>query len=140
MPSPELNRMLLDSVINIPGESIIFSIDREYKFQITNLRANPDISFAQRNDKINALYARTNADLIKAIENTITDEGVKRFTYLILDKEKALLDLIDLRSKTEDYSEITAINVQILEIIYPDTGIAGYYEHLKAQNMPFEGI
>jgi len=116
------------------------AIDREYKFQITNLRANPDISFAQRNDKINALYARTNADLIKAIENTITDEGVKRFTYLILDKEKALLDLIDLRSKTEDYSEITAINVQILEIIYPDTGIAGYYEHLKAQNMPFEGI
>ena len=116
------------------------AIDREYKYQLKNIRADPDLSFMGRNDQINALYAVTNKDLIKAIESTITDDGVKRFTYLIPDKDAALMELLDQRDKTDAYSEITAINVKILEITYPDTGIAGYYEHLKEQNMPFKGI
>jgi len=115
------------------------AIDREYKYQLKNIRADPDLSFMGRNDQINALYAVTNKDLIKAIESTITDDGVKRFTYLIPDKDAALMELLDQRDKTDAYSEITAINVKILEITYPDTGIAGYYEHLKEQNMPFRG-
>ncbi|MBW3002723.1 hypothetical protein KY338_06205 [Candidatus Woesearchaeota archaeon] len=112
------------------------AIEQEYKFQVREINADPDLLFEQRNDKLVELYDRTNEDLIRAIEGTITDERVRKFTYLIPEEEETLLELIDLRSKTDDYNELTAINSKILAIVYPDYGIAGYYEHLKAQNMP----
>jgi hypothetical protein len=112
------------------------AIDRQYKFEITNIRADPDLSFEQRNDMITALYDRTNKDLRKAVESTITDGGVRRFTYLIPEEEDALLELIDQRSRTDAYDEITSINSRILAIVYPDAGIGTYYEQLRVQNMP----
>jgi len=112
------------------------AIDRQYKFEITNIRADPDLSFEQRNDMITTLYDRTNKDLRKAVESTITDEGVRRFTYLIPEEEEALLELIGQRSRTDDYAGITDINSRILAIVYPDAGIDTYYEYLRAQNMP----
>lgn len=116
------------------------AIDRQYKFEITNIRADTDLSFEQRNEKLVDLYDRVNKDLRKAIESSIADEGVRRFTYLIPEQEEALLELIDQRSKTDDYAEITDINSRILEIVYPAAGIDGYYAQLRAQNMPLEGI
>jgi len=110
--------------------------DRKYQMELNDLNAK-DTTFEERTKMTETLNARANADLIKIIEDDISDARVKKYSRFFLETSMNLMDLLKQRSVEQDYDKITEINAQILSIIY-DVGLADYYVVLKDNNRKLE--
>lgn len=106
--------------------------DRKYQMELNELDAK-DTTFEERTKMTEALNARANADLIKIIEDDISDARVKKYARFFLEESMNLMDLLKQRSVEQDYDKITEINAHILSIIY-DADLADYYVVLRDNN------
>lgn len=106
--------------------------DRKYQFELNELGAK-DTTFEERTKITEALNARANADLIKIVEDDISDARVNKYARMFLEESRNLMDLLKQRTVAQDYDKITELNAQILSIVY-DAGLADYYIVLRDNN------
>jgi hypothetical protein len=109
------------------------SIDMTYKYDLKNLRAR-DLPWEEREDAIKKLNSQITNNYISVMEKEITDLRVKKFRYLFPGYDEVLSDLLDQRSKAENYDEITLINTKLLYTMGLGEDIALYYDDLRRQN------
>lgn len=114
------------------------AINDEYKHQLSQINA-VELGFKERYQKQDELFAKTNADLIRAVEAVVASERVEKFALLFPGKEGELSMLLEKREASEDYDEVVKVNAQLIGLMFGGKeGYAEYYSALKEQNKPFE--